>query len=100
GDTGSAWVTASAVLGSLVAAAVAGGFGRGRLGPDERDEPAETVRAMTRGLADGVRAVVTVRSVAAGMVALAAIAVLGLRRITAILSSSTESSTLASAPRS
>jgi hypothetical protein len=46
---------------------------------------------MTRGLADGVRAVVTVRSVAAGMVALAAIAVLGLRRITAILSSSTES---------
>ena len=97
GDTGSAWVTASAVLGSLVAAAVAGGFGRGRLGPDERDEPAETVRAMTRGLADGVRAVVTVRSVAAGMVALAAIAVLGLRRITAICPARPS---LASAPRS
>ncbi|MDQ3990034.1 MAG: MFS transporter, partial [Actinomycetota bacterium] len=72
GDTGSAWVTASAALGSLVAAAVAVGFGRGRLGPDARDEPADTVRAVARGLADGVCAVVAVRSVAAGMVALAA----------------------------
>ena len=72
GDTGSAWVTASAALGSLVAAAVAAGFSRGRLGPDEHDEPADTVRAVARGLADGVRAVVAVRSVAAGMVALAA----------------------------
>lgn len=72
GDTGSAWVTASAALGSLAAATVAGRFSRGRLGPDERDEPAETVRAVARGLADGVRAVVAVRSVAAGMVALTA----------------------------
>jgi MFS family permease len=72
GDTGSAEVTASAALGSLVAATVAGGFSRGRLGPDERDEPPETVRAIARGLTDGVRAVVAVRSVAAGMVALTA----------------------------
>lgn len=72
GDTGSAWVIASAALGSLVAAAVTVGFDRGRLGPDERDEPVETVRAVTRGLADGMRAVMTGRSVAAEMVALAA----------------------------
>ncbi|MQA16090.1 MAG: MFS transporter [Pseudonocardiaceae bacterium] len=72
GDTGSAWVTASAVAGSLAAALVAAGFRRNRLGPDETDEPAETVAAVLRGLRDGLRAAAGVRSVAAGLVALAA----------------------------
>lgn len=75
GNAGSAWVTSIAVLGSLAAALLAAGFGRHRLGPDENDEPAEAVIpvvAVLRGLRDGFRAVAGVRSVAAGMVALAA----------------------------
>jgi MFS family permease len=79
GDSGSAWVTASAVLGSLVAALVAASFGWGsgrrRLGPDEYDEPPEavvTLVAVLRGLRDGLRAAARVPSVAAGMLALAA----------------------------
>ncbi len=72
GNSGSAWVTASAVLGSLAAALVAAGFGRRRLGPDESDEPPEALAAVLRGLRDGVRAAARVPSVAAGMAALAA----------------------------
>ncbi|MGH3888412.1 MAG: MFS transporter [Pseudonocardiaceae bacterium] len=72
GNTGSAWVTAGAVLGSLVAAATAAGFRRGQLGPDFTDEPSATTRAVARGLRDGLAAAVQVPSVAAGLVALAA----------------------------
>ncbi|MGH3873827.1 MAG: MFS transporter [Pseudonocardiaceae bacterium] len=72
GDTGSAWVTASAVAGSLVAAAAAAGWRRGQLGPDCADEPGQTPRAVLRGWCDGVAAAVRVPSVAAGMLALVA----------------------------
>ena len=72
GDTGSAWVTADAVVGSLVAAAVAAGLHRGQLGPDATDEPSATARAVARGLRDGLAAAVRVPSVAAGLMALVA----------------------------
>ncbi|MGH3965069.1 MAG: MFS transporter [Pseudonocardiaceae bacterium] len=72
GNTGSAWVTAGAVLGSLVAAATLAGLCRGQLGPDSTDEPSETTRAVARGLRDGLAAAVRVPSVAAGLVALVA----------------------------
>ncbi|MFN2477943.1 MAG: MFS transporter [Pseudonocardiaceae bacterium] len=72
GNTGSAWVTGSAVVGSLVAAVLAAGFHRGRLGPDSVDEPAEATRAVANGLRDGLTAAARVPSVAAGLVALVA----------------------------
>lgn len=72
GDFGSAWVTAGAVLGSVVAAGVAAGFRSGRLGPDATDEPDEPARAIAGGLRDGLAAAVRTPSVAAGLVALAA----------------------------
>lgn len=72
GDAGSAWVTAGAVLGSVVAAVVAAGFRRGHLGPDSTDEPAEPTLAIARGLRDGLAAAARAPSVAAGLVALAA----------------------------
>ncbi|MGH3897145.1 MAG: MFS transporter [Pseudonocardiaceae bacterium] len=72
GDTGSAWVTAAAVVGSLAAAATAAGLRRGQLGPDFTDEPSETTRAVARGLRDGLAAAARVPSVAAGLVALVA----------------------------
>ncbi len=71
-NIGSAWVTAGAVLGSLVAAVVATGFHRGQLGPDSVDEPAEATRAVANGLRDGLAAAARVPSVAAGLVALVA----------------------------
>ncbi len=71
-NTGSAWVTATAVLGSLIAAALATGLPRGSLGPDWTDEPAQTTRAVASGLRDGLAAAARVPSVAAGLVALAA----------------------------
>ncbi|MGB6165897.1 MAG: MFS transporter [Pseudonocardiaceae bacterium] len=81
GNTGSAWVTGAAVLGSLVAAAIAAGFQRGQLGPqlvgpESLDEPERTTdratRAVASGLRDGMTAVARVPSVAAGLVALVA----------------------------
>jgi MFS family permease len=72
GNTGSAWVTCSAVLGSLVAAVLATGFHRGQLGPDSVAEPAEATRAVANGLRDGLTAAARVPSVAAGLVALVA----------------------------
>ncbi|MGH3751126.1 MAG: MFS transporter [Pseudonocardiaceae bacterium] len=72
GDTGSAWVTAGAVLGSLLAAAIAASLRPGQLGPDSTDEPAKATRAVASGLRDGLTAAIRVPSVAAGMVALAA----------------------------
>ena len=84
GNTGSAWVTGVAVLGSLVAAAIAAGFHRGQLGPqlgpplgpESLDEPEcsteRATRAVASGLRDGLTAVARVPSVAAGLVALVA----------------------------
>jgi Major Facilitator Superfamily len=76
GNTGSAWVTGAAVLGSLVAAAIAAGFQRGQLGPSSFDELEGTTdratRAVASGLRDGLTAVARVPSVAAGLVALVA----------------------------
>ncbi len=72
GNIGSAWVTAGAVLGSLLAAAMAASLRHGQLGPDSTDEPAEATRAVASGLRDGLAAAVRVPSVAAGLVALVA----------------------------
>lgn len=74
GNTGSAWVTASAVLGSLVAAAIATGFSRGQLGPASRGtigRPTAT-SAVASGLRDSLTAAARVPSVAAGLAALVA----------------------------
>jgi MFS family permease len=68
GNIGSAWVTGGAVLGSLVAAAIATGFRPGQLGPDHTTEPAMVVN----GLRDGLVAASRVPSVAAGLTALLA----------------------------
>jgi MFS family permease len=72
GDVGSAWVTASAVLGSALAAVIATGFRLGHLGPDSTDEPAQPGLAIARGLRDGLTAAKRAPSVASGLVALAA----------------------------
>ncbi len=72
GNVGSGWTTSVAILGSLVAAAVAGGFARGRLGPDEVDEPAQPMVAVARGLIDGGKAAWRAPTVAAGFAALTA----------------------------
>jgi hypothetical protein len=70
GNTGSAWVTAGAMLGSLVAAVIAAGFRPGQLGPDHGTGPVQP--AVTRGLRDGLVAASRVPSVAAGLTALLA----------------------------
>jgi MFS family permease len=72
GDTGSAETTLIAVTGALLAAAVASGFRKGSLGPDRVDEPANAVRAVLRGYADGARAIAATPSVSASFAALAA----------------------------
>jgi MFS family permease len=70
GNVGSGYVTAVAVLGSIVGAYVAGRFPSGRLGPDKVDEATETLLAVAHGLADGGRVALRTPSVAAGFVAL------------------------------
>jgi len=70
GNVGSGWVTSVALLGSVVAALVAAGFSRGRLGPDEVDEPPQPLVAVAHGLVDGGRAAWRTPSVAAGFGAL------------------------------
>lgn len=71
-DTGSAWVTSVAVLGSVGGAVLVGRFRRGRLGPDRVDQTVQTVVAIAHGLADGGRVALRTPSVAAGFVALLA----------------------------
>jgi Major Facilitator Superfamily len=71
-NTGSALTTSVGLFGSLLAAAIAAGFSRGRLGPNEVDEPAQPLVAVTRGLADGGRAAWRAPTVMAGFCGLAA----------------------------
>jgi MFS family permease len=71
-NSGSAWVTSVAVLGSVLGAALVGRFRRGQLGPDRVDEAVRTIVAIARGLADGGRVALRTPSVAAGFVALLA----------------------------
>lgn len=70
GNTGSAWTTSFAILGTIVAAFIASRFSRGTLGPDSVDEPEQAVVAVARGLADGGRAALAAPTVTAGFVAL------------------------------
>lgn len=69
-NAGSGAVTGVAVVGSVAAAALAGRFAAGSLGPDQVDEPSETLVAIAHGLADGGRVALRTPSVAAGFVAL------------------------------
>jgi MFS family permease len=71
-DTGSGVTTAVAVVGSVLAAWLAGRFARGALGPDRVVEPATAVAAVAGGLFDGGRVAARTPSVAAGFCALLA----------------------------
>jgi MFS family permease len=71
-DFGSGLTTSFAIIGSLLAAMFAIRFARGRLGPDEVDEPSATMLAVARGLLDGGRAAWHAPRVIAGLVALLA----------------------------
>jgi MFS family permease len=71
-DHGSGITTSFAIFGSLLAAMFAIRFVRGRLGPDQVDEPSTTVLAVARGLLDGGRAAWHAPRVIAGLVALLA----------------------------
>ncbi|HEX3791295.1 MAG TPA: MFS transporter [Pseudonocardiaceae bacterium] len=70
GNAGSGWVTAVSALGSVGAVLTVIQFRRGALGPDEVDEPSQTVVAVAHGLVDGGRAALRAPNVAAGFVAL------------------------------
>ncbi len=70
GNSGSGMVTSVAVLGSIGGALLAGRFAAGALGPDQVDEPVQTVVAIAHGLGDGARVALRTPSVAAGFVAL------------------------------
>ncbi|TVT56767.1 MFS transporter [Amycolatopsis rhizosphaerae] len=70
GNTGSAWTTSIAILGSALAALIAARFARGKLGPDLVDEPSDALVAVAHGLADGGRAALSAPTVTAGFVAL------------------------------
>jgi MFS family permease len=71
-DTGSAITTTVAVVGSLLAAALAAGFRRGALGPDRTEQGGRAAVTVLHGLADGARATAATPSVAASFLALAA----------------------------
>jgi MFS family permease len=71
-NIGSGLTTVIAVLGSLLAAWLAGRFARGALGPDKVVEPATAVAAVANGLFDGGRVALRTPSVAAGFCALMA----------------------------
>ena len=72
GNAGSGTVTLMATAGSLVAAVLAAGFRRGRLGPDRTDGRPSTAGSVLHGFADGARATIATPSVAASFLALAA----------------------------
>ena len=70
GDLGSGLTTGTALLGSILAAWLAGRFAAGALGPDEVSEPAAAALAVVRGLLDGARAAWRAPAVTAGFIAL------------------------------
>lgn len=72
GNVGSAAITVVAGVVGLVAALIAVGFQRGRLGPDDPSEARRAMVAVARGLYDGARATAEVASVASSFVALVA----------------------------
>ncbi|MFL6123275.1 MFS transporter [Actinophytocola sp.] len=72
GNAGSGLTTAVAVVGSVLAAWLAGRFARGALGPDRVVEPATAIAAVAGGLVDGGRIALRTPSVAAGFCALMA----------------------------
>lgn len=75
GDEGSGWVTAAAMIGALLSAALAAGFARGSLGPPAEvtiDAPVVPVGTILRDFRHGVHAAAEVRSVGSGMIALGA----------------------------
>ncbi|ATE57872.1 MFS transporter [Actinosynnema pretiosum] len=76
GDGGSAWTTACAAAGSLLAAALAAGFARDALGPDRGAGavPGATraLTAVAHGLLDGGRAVLRTPAVRSALAALVA----------------------------
>lgn len=72
GNAGSAMTTVVAVAGSLLAAGLAVGFGRGALGPDRTDEDPRAVIAVAHGFADGAKATIRTPTVAASFFALGA----------------------------
>ncbi|ONI73465.1 MFS transporter [Actinosynnema sp. ALI-1.44] len=71
-DFGSGITTSFAIIGTLLAVVFAVRYERGRLGPDEVDEPSGTVVAVARGLVDGAKAAWNAPRVVAGFVALLA----------------------------
>jgi len=72
GDVGSGLTAAVAVVGSVLAAWLAGRFARGALGPDRVVEPATALAAVANGLFDGARVALRTPTVAAGFCALLA----------------------------
>ncbi|SMC95933.1 MFS-type transporter involved in bile tolerance, Atg22 family [Kibdelosporangium aridum] len=69
-DYGSGITTSFAIVGTVLAVLFAVKFERGKLGPDQVDEPAGTFMAVARGLFDGARAAWQAPRVVAGFVAL------------------------------
>jgi hypothetical protein len=69
-DIGSGLITLTAIVGSVVAAALAAGFRRHALGPD-RAGGGHTVRTVLHGFADGARATAATPSIAGAFLALA-----------------------------
>ncbi|WP_285658351.1 MFS transporter [Actinomycetospora sp. NBRC 106375] len=55
-DVDAAWTTSAAAIGSLLIVVVAARITPGSLGPDERREAAQALRAVASGLVDGFRA--------------------------------------------
>nr|WP_232328051.1 MFS transporter [Kibdelosporangium sp. MJ126-NF4]CTQ93914.1 hypothetical protein [Kibdelosporangium sp. MJ126-NF4] len=71
-DFGSGITTSFAIIGTVLAVFFAARFQRGKLGPDEVDEPSGAVLAVARGLVDGAKAAWQAPRVIAGFVALLA----------------------------
>ncbi|MEJ2869979.1 MFS transporter [Actinomycetospora sp. OC33-EN08] len=72
GDEQSGIAAAASVVGSVVIVAVAVGFARGSLGPDDPSEAAQALKAVALGLADGARAAREAPGVVAAFWAVAA----------------------------
>ncbi|PVZ10914.1 MFS transporter [Actinomycetospora cinnamomea] len=71
-DADAAWTTMVAAVGSMLIVVVAARIPRGSLGPDERREAAQALRAVASGLVDGARAAREAPGVVAAFCAVAA----------------------------